>query len=137
MDGIQQQIKRLRDKNTRYCEERSSCGSQPGIANLPCDAEIVLPVGRQSGHIDLFTRDRIRDVNFQESIPFRQILHIGLEMDKDFQERSRWIGSTIDNGPTTHMPALGSPQTTTTVKTAVITDSPQDQLRRHAIIDLV
>lgn len=107
--------------NARDCRFQ---GSQPGIANAPCQFQVLFPFAPGS-RIERLNRKVIGYRDLQECVEIRGVLRVYIEMYERFNKsRHRGLGQ-VDNSRTGGVPPRSGLAATFTAEVKVIADTPE------------
>jgi hypothetical protein len=80
---------------------------------------------------------RARGVDLQQAVTDRQLLDFHLEVDQDLEQRGVWSLSATDHAPAATVPPSRRPQRSVTRKGEMVAHPPEEDLRRHALVNAV
>src|ERR1051326_3772975 len=75
-------------------------------------------------------------IDLHEAIRFGRLQDVDFEMDKHFNQCASWIRGKVHDGAPARMPARRSYETSQTIESCVVADSPEKHSGEHTFINL-
>ena len=124
VSGVDDDISRSGDKGAGDDQQRSSCRSEPVIADLSRLLDTGSPSDAQCRDFRSLACGGVRQFDFEVPQRDRKIFEIDLSMSHHFEESRGWVRSAVNDAPASRMPTARSAKTATAVERSMVAESP-------------